>query len=112
MGRLSFYYSLSPEHQRELDSRLDESWYSNYASHQEWLRSIGCEISKTQISIYGARLKEKAETAQFQRNYKRMFGEPVTEMQILKYRLSQVEDKGGRAYLAKASKIVDRIVKG
>jgi Protein of unknown function (DUF3486) len=112
MGRLSFYYSLSPEHQRELDSRLDESWYSNYASHQEWLRSIGCEISKTQISIYGARLREKAETAQFQRDYERMFGEPVTEMQILKYRLSQLEDKGGCAQIAKAANIIDRMVKG
>jgi Protein of unknown function (DUF3486) len=112
MGKLSFYYSLSPEHQEELDRRLDESWYSNYASHQEWLRSIGCEISKTQISIYGARLKEKAEEAEIQRSYEQAYGEKLTPMQLLRYRMSQLECKASAAQLAKAAKSIDRMVKG
>ncbi len=107
----SFYYSLSPEHQRELDRRLVESGFADYGEHQQWLASIGCTISKTQLSIYGAKFRDRFEDAEIQRGYERLYGEKLTPTQLMICRVAQLKDGSSASDMAKGFKSIDRMAK-
>jgi isopropylmalate/homocitrate/citramalate synthase len=89
--RLCFYDYLPPQHQKELDRKIEESGFADYASHREWLKTLGCEISKTQLSIYGKKLKAKVENERILRLFEETYGEQLTPEQLLSVRVARVE---------------------
>ena len=75
----SFYASLSPTDREELDRRLIDSGFADYSEHQQWLESIGCTISKTQLLQYGNKYQAKLETLKLQSDYRRAYGDELAD---------------------------------
>lgn len=73
----SFYSSLKPHNRAELDKRLIDSGFADYDDHLQWLESIGCTTSKTQLSQYGAKYKAKLEDLKIQNDYRTAYGEEL-----------------------------------
>jgi hypothetical protein len=88
--RLCFYDYLPPQHQKELNRRLEESGFADYASHREWLKTVGCEISKTQLSIYGKKLRARVENERMLELFEKFYGEQLTPEQLLSVRVDRV----------------------
>ena len=89
--RLCFYDYLPPQYQKELNRRIEESGFSDYASHREWLQTVGCEISKTQLSIYGKKLRTRVENERMLKQFEEFYGEQLTPEQLLSVRVARAE---------------------
>ncbi len=74
----SFYASLKPSDRAELDRRLIDSGFADYDEHLQWLKSIDCIVSKTVLSKYGDRYREKLDAIKLQHDYRRAYGEELS----------------------------------
>jgi hypothetical protein len=77
--KTNFYYSLKPNHRIELNNRLIDSGWSDYAGHREWLRSIGCEIAMSALTKYGASHRATFEERQQAEEYRRACGDELAD---------------------------------
>jgi Protein of unknown function (DUF3486) len=75
----SFYASLKPADRAELDRRLIDSGFADYDDHLMWLKSLDCIVSKTVLSKYGDRYRDKLEAIKLQHDYRRAYGEELSD---------------------------------
>ena len=75
----SFYASLSATNRSELDKRLIDNYYSEYAKIQAWLTSEGCEVSEKTIGNHAEKLRDKLETLKLQNDYRRAYGDELAD---------------------------------
>jgi ABC-type phosphate/phosphonate transport system substrate-binding protein len=77
--KANFYYLLKPHHRIELNNRLIDSGWSDYAGHREWLKSIDCEIAMSALGKYGASHRATFEERQQAEEYRRACGDELAD---------------------------------
>lgn len=73
----SFYASLSADNRSELDRKLIDGGWSGYAQIREWLATQGCAVSETVVKRYGDRHRARLESAKFESDYRRAYGDEL-----------------------------------
>lgn len=74
----SFYAELSGNNRSELDKRIIDGGWSDYADIRTWLATEGCETSETALKVHAEKLRDKLETLKLQNDYRRAYGEEIS----------------------------------